>query len=212
MNTYLKYGSILILLVIGIVALVSCNKNNGDNNVFQQSHDENAMMMKMHDMMDGMENMTMTHDPDIDFASMMKMHHEGAIEMARLELIDGNDAQIKDIAQAIIDAQTAEIAFLNTWLTNNPTAMEMDMEFMEKMEKMNSEMDRQADIQIITGDVDEDFVTLMIIHHQSAMDMASAYLYHGNDNDLKNLARDIVSAQQSEIEELQNWLLPKRVK
>ncbi|MDX2001392.1 MAG: DUF305 domain-containing protein [Chitinophagales bacterium] len=209
MKALIKYFTMLLCCIF----LVSCGKQDENtNNVFQQSHDDNVMMQKMHAIMDEMTDMTMTHDPDIDFAAMMKMHHEGAIEMAELEKASGDDSQLKTMAQNIIDAQTAEIAMLDAWLGDNPTVGSMDMDFMQEMEDMNGEMDRQADLQIITGDVDEDFATLMIIHHQSAVDMASAYLHHGTDTQLSQMARDIKSAQPAEIEALQNWLLPKRRK
>jgi uncharacterized protein (DUF305 family) len=47
---------------------------------------------------------------------------------------------------------------------------------------------------------------MMIPHHQSAIDMAEAYLEHGDDPELTNLANEIIAAQQEEIEFLQNWL------
>ncbi|WP_348677060.1 hypothetical protein [Flavobacterium coralii] len=46
-----------------------------------QAHDDNNMMDTMHAMMAEMEAMEMTHDPDIDFAAMMIMHHQGAVNI-----------------------------------------------------------------------------------------------------------------------------------
>jgi uncharacterized protein (DUF305 family) len=43
----------------------------------------------MHNMMDDMMAMKMTMDPDEDFAMMMKMYHQRAIEMANAELKEG---------------------------------------------------------------------------------------------------------------------------
>lgn len=43
------------------------------------------------------------------FLEMMKEHHESAIEMAQTELDEGENTEAKDLAQAIIDAQQAEI-------------------------------------------------------------------------------------------------------
>ena len=50
------------------------------------------------------------------FLEMMIAHHEGAIDMAEQELADGKYQPTKDLAQQIIDAQTAEIAQMNTLL------------------------------------------------------------------------------------------------
>ena len=71
-----------------------------------------------------MEDMGMQHDPadigsaeDVDaaFASMMVDHHNGAIAMARMALEKAEHPEIRDVAQAIIDAQTAEVKTLETY-------------------------------------------------------------------------------------------------
>jgi len=49
-------------------------------------------------------------NPDRDFLAMMIPHHEGAVEMARLELIHGHDAASRRLAEEIIASQTTEIA------------------------------------------------------------------------------------------------------
>lgn len=53
-----------------------------------------------------------------------------------------------------------------------------------------------------SGDVDRDFVAMMIPHHQGAIDMAQAQLRHGRSERLKRLSRQIVAKQQQEIEEM----------
>jgi hypothetical protein len=50
-----------------------------------------------------------------------------------------------------------------------------------------------------TGDVDRDFVAMMIPHHQGAIDMAKALLRHGSNEQLKRIAQEIVITQQQEI-------------
>ncbi len=59
-------------------------------------------------------------DPDRDFASRMIPHHQGAIEMAKIELQYGTDPQLKKMAEEIIAAQEKEIAQLQEWLAQNP--------------------------------------------------------------------------------------------
>jgi uncharacterized protein (DUF305 family) len=52
---------------------------------------------------------------DQEFIDMMIPHHQGAIRMARIELERGQDAELKELATAIIEAQSAEIEEMNTW-------------------------------------------------------------------------------------------------
>ena len=58
----------------------------------------------------------------------------------------------------------------------------------------------------LTGDHDHDFVTMMIPHHQGAIDMAKALLLYGKDPQMRRLAQEIVTDQQSEIQLMQLWL------
>jgi Domain of unknown function (DUF305) len=50
-----------------------------------------------------------------------------------------------------------------------------------------------------TGDVDADFVAMMVPHHQGAIDMALAVLRHGRNPQLRRLAQEIIVTQQQEI-------------
>nr|WP_246669557.1 MULTISPECIES: DUF305 domain-containing protein [unclassified Bradyrhizobium] len=55
-----------------------------------------------------------------------------------------------------------------------------------------------------TGDVDRDFVAMMVPHHQGAVDMAKAELKYGHNAQLRQLAQEIVAAQQKEIKAMRN--------
>ncbi len=50
-----------------------------------------------------------------------------------------------------------------------------------------------------TGDVDRDFVAMMVPHHQGAIDMAKAELRYGHNEQLRRMAQEIVVTQQQEI-------------
>lgn len=59
---------------------------------------------------------TMTGNPDQDYARMMIAHHQGAIDMALVELRYGTDPTLRAMAQQTIDDQTQEIEELTAWL------------------------------------------------------------------------------------------------
>ena len=69
-------------------------------------------------MMKNMESMKTTGDTDRDFATMMKIHHQGAIDMAQMELQSGKNAKMRLMAKRIIKAQQKEIKEFDQWLGN----------------------------------------------------------------------------------------------
>ncbi len=62
-----------------------------------------------------------TGDPDRDFAAMMIPHHQGAVDMARIELAYGKDEPMRRLAQGIIVEQTQEIALMQAFLDRSAT-------------------------------------------------------------------------------------------
>lgn len=87
-----------------------------------------SMDMKgmMKDMSEKMSSMKMSGNPDVDFAMMMRIHHEGAIRMAEVELRDGKEASMKKMAKDIISAQRKEIAQIDKFISthqNRPSKM-----------------------------------------------------------------------------------------
>ena len=75
-----------------------------------------AAMDKMHaDMM----AQIYTGYADVDFVRGMIPHHQAAVDMAKVVLEHGKDAEIRKLAEDVIAAQEAEIALMNAWLEKN---------------------------------------------------------------------------------------------
>ena len=81
------------------------------NKPFHQLMDDS-----MAEMNNGMANAPMSGDADHDFAAMMIPHHQGAVDMAKIELLYGKDPALKRLAQEIIVTQGSEIAVMQMHL------------------------------------------------------------------------------------------------
>ncbi|MBZ9673296.1 DUF305 domain-containing protein [Mesorhizobium sp. ES1-3] len=76
-----------------------------------------AAMDKMHtDMMASQY----TGNADVDFVRGMIPHHQGAIDMAKVELANGKDPEIRKLAEGVIAAQEAEVKQMQDWLATHP--------------------------------------------------------------------------------------------
>jgi len=167
------------------------------------------LMTSMNEMMQKMEASKPKGNTDHDFAHHMLEHHRGAVAMADIELRDGKDATMRQMAEKIKADQQKEIAELEavaTRLDNAPTnykpqdpADPFTSKMKESMEGMMTNMPKPV------ADPDMNFNMLMMVHHQSAVDMAQAELAHGKDTKLKEMAQQMIDAQQKEIQQFKDW-------
>lgn len=210
------------VLIINAYFLPSCDntKNNTSKNEIDSSMDQqmkmpgqltdgdNAMMQSMNATKNKMNEMKMTGDFDLDFANMMIVHHQSAIDMSEVEIAKGTDAQIRTMAQNIITAQNIEIGQLQAIIKDykipetKKTNQEMHNELGETMKDM---MDNMNKLQM-TGNTDKDFVRMMIVHHESAVKMAGDELSHGKQYEVKKMAQKMMEDQSKEITEFKAWL------
>ncbi|NNG37047.1 DUF305 domain-containing protein [Nakamurella aerolata] len=158
------------------------------------------------------------NDADVMFVTMMIPHHQGAIEMADLALAQAESPEIKKLAGEIKAAQDPEIRQMQGWLqqwgvpASSSSAPMSGMNHagmapgsMGEMAGMGSA--DMAKLKAAKGtEFDRLFLTQMIAHHKGAIDMSNAVLANGSDPQVKALARNIASAQQTEITTMQQLL------
>lgn len=95
-----------------------------DGDKAMNSMDMHKSMMKG---MKDMEAMRASGDTDHDFAMMMKMHHQSALDMANVQLRDGKDSKMRSMAKGIIKSQEKEIKEFDQWLAKHKQPMAAPM-------------------------------------------------------------------------------------
>lgn len=90
----------------------SSGKSLSESSSSDSSSDLAAINAKMHHAM----NIKLTGNPDRDFVASMIPHHQGAVDMAKYVLENGDDPAVRKLAQGIIKSQQKEIAQMQDWL------------------------------------------------------------------------------------------------
>jgi len=154
----------------------------------------------------GSETATMDHGGmetgggpfDAQFIDSMIEHHRGAIAMAEQALKESQRPEIKQLAQNIISSQQQEIDQMTGWRTQwypdvQPTGgMNMEM----------GDMELSTDTSV---PFDQRFISSMVAHHQGAIAMAEEARTRAEHAEIKQLAEAIITAQESEVQQLQSW-------
>jgi hypothetical protein len=105
-------------------------------------------------------------------------------------------------------ATTASVAAVSLAFAHGPTRAyhvraTMPVQYVADRPDYSDEQQFQPENDVATvkptGDVDRDFVAMMVPHHQGATDMAGAYLRYGRNQQLRRLAQEIVVTQQQDI-------------
>jgi uncharacterized protein (DUF305 family) len=141
---------------------------------------------------------------DKAFIDAMVPHHQGAIAMAEVALKNAEHQEIIQLSRNIISSQQAEIEELKSIKQEEFGTSNVPMEMsQEQMRGMGMMMDPQ---QLANQKpFDKAFIDAMIPHHQSAIEMAQVALENSDNPKIKELAQNIISAQQREIEQMTQW-------
>lgn len=209
----MKKNNIIIAAVIVVVAATGVTiyaLNKGDDKPISSSQsqqsaesvvDKNSSTYKMYSELKG-------EDYDRMFLANMIAHHQGAVDMANLALTSAKHQEIKDMANNIVSAQTKEINDMTAWQTawGYPASSGSMMEDHSSMGMMNDMAGMTDKLKGLSGDTfDKAFLSSMIEHHQSAINMAYPGQTNAQHQEVKTLTVAIVDAQSKEIAQMKQW-------
>ncbi len=159
-----------------------------------------AAVMNMGSAMHGMAG-----SADAMFAVQMAVHHESAVQMARLAQQRAQRPEVRQLARDIERTQTAEIAQLRdaaTRLGADPDGPTGGMG-----SGMATGMGSETDLAEVPDEqFDRAFLEAMIPHHQMGVHMARMVQRAGSDQEIGAMAAEMVRVQTDEIALMQGWL------
>jgi uncharacterized protein (DUF305 family) len=156
------------------------------------------------------------NDADVTFAQTMIPHHEQAVQMAKMAQTHSTSAQVMRLAADIEAAQGPEIdtmqGWLDAWGQEQPSAAighddhgmgDMDIEDMPGM-MSDDDLGELSDARGNTWD--RMFLTMMIAHHEGAIEMSRTEQADGSNLDAIALAQHIEADQTAEITTMRDML------
>jgi uncharacterized protein (DUF305 family) len=134
---------------------------------------------------------------DRRFLDMMAAHHQMAIEQAKIATERAEHADLRALAQGIVDAQTTEIGQIRSMKQGEYGSADVPLEMnQEQMSNMGTLTNAEL---VAANPFDLEFLDGMIPHHAGAITMASVARLHSHNPRILTMARGIVDAQSAEI-------------
>jgi uncharacterized protein (DUF305 family) len=205
-------------LVVGCSSSPSVDSASADSTSADSTSQAPDSMPMGGDMPMGDHMMNMDLGPkdaefDLRFIDGMMVHHQGAVTMAEAALQNSQRPEIKQLAQGIIAAQQKEIEQMQEWrqawypdASTEPIMYHAQMGHSMPMSgEMQASMRMDGDLGAADDKFDLRFLDGMIPHHEGALVMAEQVLKNSDRPELKQLANDILTSQQTEIEQMTQW-------
>ena len=143
---------------------------------------------------------------DLQFLDTMIAHHQGAVDMAAPCAAKAEHAEIKTLCANIISSQQKEIADMRAWREKwfPGAAPAINMETAGMTDSMKG-MDMKKLGASSGNSFDLEFIRQMTPHHKGAVVMGEDALQKSSRDEIKKLAREIIKAQQAEIDQMTAW-------
>ncbi len=186
--------NVLHIIVVGLVvlALAGCGAQRGGATT-ANGNDHGAMSNMEHG-----SSQASRAAYDAQFIDGMTIHHKGAVSMAEQALKEGQRPEIKQLAQDIIATQNSEVEQMAAWRKQ----WYPDLATTAGTGGHMGDMELSSDTSI---PFDQRFITAMIGHHNGAIVMAKEALTKAEHGEIKQLAQNIITAQEAEVKQLQEW-------
>ena len=150
---------------------------------------------------------------DVAFATNMIPHHQQAVALSAMVPDRSTNAGLVALAQQISAAQQPEIdvmkVFLVQWTdgAGNPTSSDTGHAGHGNAMQGMVDAATMTKLESLTGaEFDKLWLESMIGHHQGAIEMAKAEIANGDNVDAKNLAKNIVTTQETEIGQMKQMV------
>jgi uncharacterized protein (DUF305 family) len=152
-------------------------------------------------------------DYDLRFIDAMVPHHEGALVMAQDMAQKTKRPELQKLAKTIVSAQTEEIVQMQQWrkawypkAASTPMAWSPEMKHMMAMPpEQISAMKMDMNLGKADAEYDLRFLKAMVPHHEAAVLMAKDLAQKTKRPELQKLAQNILTSQQAEIAQMQQW-------
>ena len=166
----------------------------------------------MADMMTGMRDIPESGIPAVDFLEGMIPHHQAAIDMAKSYLRNGGEnSELKQLAEDIEKVQQEEISQMKDMISRLKDSEGKNADqakaYRDEYNKMFEDGSHAHHMPATTpATVDEAFAEGMLMHHQMAVDMSRSILEYTDQEEVKELAQNIITQQEKEIAQMEKIL------
>lgn len=153
---------------------------------------------------------------DLNYITNMIPHHQGAIDASQIVLKYSKNPTIRKIAQKIIKDQKAEIEEFGILLPTLETQKKLYSPKEVTLFNQQAKSDKNTMIQEmndlnLTPNINKNFLALMILHHQCAIDTSKEILKYTQNEQVRALAQRIIQSQEQEVKEFEILLSKARL-
>lgn len=184
-----------ILAILFLLSLAACDLGLGSPTANTSSEQAVLPTPVLYDIPD-----------DLAFIELMVPHHQLAVDMAHLAEQKAVHGELKGMARDIAWAQADEINRMNIWRQELASITPGIASGGQGMDPHMMGMDIDLNMLATSPNFDRDFLQAMLPHHQSAIDMSKSAFPNLKKAEVRDLANDIITTQQTEIDRMMAWL------